>query len=182
MAGLGFFRLVFCMKRPLGFQHIYSTWLTFFLCQGAKICQGWSTNCSSSDWVWPLTQWRETNYVERKQLWAKLEVLIFIPTLPRAPTQNLPLSSACRPASGGIASSKADGEFKQGTGATLWARLPLTCLVWLERIFGWAEWISLCYEEQKVESLFLCRWHDFIVMMHEWAHYCQEKLAQNELF
>ena len=149
---------------------------------GAKICQGWSTNCSSSDWVWPLTQWRETNYVERKQLWAKLEVLIFIPTLPRAPTQNLPLSSACRPASGGIASSKADGEFKQGTGATLWARLPLTCLVWLERIFGWAEWISLCYEEQKVESLFLCRWHDFIVMMQEWAHYCQEKLAQNELF
>jgi len=40
-----------------------------------------------------LTQWRETNYVERKQLWAKLEVLIFIPTLARALTQNCPLAA-----------------------------------------------------------------------------------------
>lgn len=129
-----------------------------------------------------LTQWRETNYVERKQLWAKLEVLIVIPTLPRALTQNLPLSSAFRPASKGIVSSKADVEFKQSTGAMLWSQLPLTCLVWLERISGWAEWISLCYKEQKVESLFLCRWHDFIVTKQEWPHYCQEKLAQDELF
>lgn len=123
-----------------------------------------------------LIMWKESN------LWAKLEVLIFIPTPPRALTKNLPLSCACRPVSKGIVSSEADGEFKQSTGAMLWSQLPLTCLVWLERIFGWAEWIAFCYEEQKVESLFLCRWHDFIVTKQEWPHYCQEKLAQDELF
>lgn len=57
-----------------------------------------------SDRLWPLTQWRETNSVERNQWRANLEVLGVWPALPRPLTESWTLSTGCGLVSRGILS------------------------------------------------------------------------------
>lgn len=95
----------------------------------------------------------ETNYVERNQLRAKPQVLSTNPHLPRALGPNLPLGTGWGLVSG-VCSGEANHDSSRAQEPELRSLLPVTCILWLERIFGWVGWMALCYEEQKVKSLF----------------------------
>lgn len=151
----GFFRLVFSMKKPLGFSAYLFHMIDLFYATGAKICQNdiRIVVAVTESGLWlsgeKLIMWKESN------LWAKLEVLIFIPTPPWAPpTQNLPLSCACRPVSKGIVVLWSRWRVWAEHRSHALSQLPLTCLsmTWKKFLDELNE-LPFATRNRKVESL-----------------------------
>lgn len=107
-------------------------------------------------------------------------MLVFIPTLPRALRQKVPHRLRAGVGRNRVLTKQTTISNRAQEPCALVPAPSNGCFVTWKSF--WMSWMGcpLLWGTESWKS-FLCKWHGFIVRNQEWPHYCQKKLAQDEL-